>query len=155
MRELKFRAYIAKPVNSVYASDGTPDDSPIMFYQDDQYLGSFLRRANFMAAAKEHDSYAVDKVELLQFTGIRDRNGVEIFEGDLVRIYRKPTTQSEKYWPWESMPAFLVTFIEDGYKIVAQGGGRDWGTPLRLFNRPCEVIGNIYESPELLKGEPA
>ena len=80
----------------------------------------------------------------LQFTGLHDKNGVEIYEGDVVKCHfislmdpdMNGSLQEVKY-----DPAFGFTPIHD---IVDYNGatseGKDW-----------EVIGSIYENPELLK----
>lgn len=80
-------------------------------------------------------------VELMQSTGLHDKNGKEIFEGDIVKmakdVYSDPTY----------------------YEIVRHRGGayrlesNQHGCELWLRHTNCEVIGNIYENPELLEEE--
>jgi uncharacterized phage protein (TIGR01671 family) len=82
-------------------------------------------------------------VELMQFTGLLDKNGTEIYEGDIVQF-------AEKYF-------YLVKY-EDA-KFVGYHANNDWdkwGDLYKLgepgFNKyTYVVIGNIYENPELLK----
>jgi len=71
-----------------------------------------------------------------QCTGLKDKNGKLIFEGDIVRI------GVEKY---------LVESLQDFFesKGLKEGEfGEDWSCD------NFEIIGNIYENPELLKNEP-
>lgn len=74
---------------------------------------------------------------LMQSTGLKDKNGMEIFEGDIV----------------------VIKYSEHGYhyyeKIVFENGTFTAGDEDWLYNIKdyCVVCGNIYESPELL--EPA
>ena len=84
---------------------------------------------------------------LMQFTGLRDRNGKEIYEGDIVkwsnRIYSVDLhNQTERY----RCGVFAVEFQNGGF-------GNKCGEEFYHFfcyqNR--EVIGNIFENPELLK----
>lgn len=92
---------------------------------------------------KDLAKVAAPKV-LMQFTGLKDKNGKEIWEGDVVR------------WEWHRMkkkpvygPACEVTF---GTLYESDGENRTGWIALDSFvTSDCEVIGNIYENPELLK----
>lgn len=71
---------------------------------------------------------------LMQYTGLKDKNGKEIYEGDIVRGKAGSVGQ--------------VKWIGSGLTIVGYMGYDDthhWG-----FDETTEVIGNIYENPELL-----
>lgn len=120
-QEPKFRAWI--PVG--------PEGKPMMFYQNTQYLGSFLRRANFFASETEHDKYglAAGKLELQQFTGILAKGAVEVYVGDLIRL----NGGREK-----------IGMIE--VRIPS----------IYIWQHQCpdseiEVLGNVNQNPELLK----
>lgn len=77
---------------------------------------------------------ALDSIIWEQFTGLLDRNGKEIYEGDIVKQYGSN----------------LVCPVEFKY-----GGFVPFASDMMTFdNDYCEVIGNIHENPELLeKGE--
>lgn len=76
---------------------------------------------------------------LMQSTGLVDKNGKEIFEGDIVKmakdVYSEPTY----------------------YEVVRHRGGayrlesKQHGCELWLRHTNCEVVGNVYENPELLE----
>ena len=80
-----------------------------------------------------------EHVILMQSTGLKDRNSVEIFEGDIVKmakdVYSEPTY----------------------YEVVRHRGGayrlesKQHGCELWLRHTDCEVVGNVYENPELLE----
>lgn len=79
-----------------------------------------------------------EEIELMQSTGLRDKNGVEIFEGDVLTS--------------NVQPCKMVNPIKDGYGVVRFENGmfKLGSISLVTFISKMEVIGNIYENPELL-----
>ena len=123
MREIKFRAWDEENEVMVYnvaISNGKPAKPGYQWFSTENTV---------------HNS------QPLQFTGLKDKNGVEIYEGDIVR------------------------YEEVNYKIVfevgafnADGFYSTWqDVPYDFFseraNESSQVIGNIYENPDLLKGD--
>ena len=81
--------------------------------------------------------------EIMQSTGLKDKNGKEIFEGDIVQI------DAEKLWysrePKNRKCVQEVNFEE--YDVQPFGGSSsDWHSDSEKW----EIIGNIYQNPELL-----
>ena len=85
-------------------------------------------------------------VELMQFTGLKDKNGRDIYEGDILNDGKgnPPVPYGKVVWN-PSVGAFNV--LENGMYYWLNHGNQIG--PLQL--KETEVIGNIYENPELLK----
>ncbi|AUB53006.1 hypothetical protein EM4838_08365 [Enterococcus mundtii] len=80
---------------------------------------------------------------VMQSTGLKDKNGVEIFEGDIV----KKTNGSIGYVVYLQQEAgFVVVLKKSDYRL----GHRNTGEPYKEATNH-EVIGNVYENPELLE----
>lgn len=87
------------------------------------------------------DYVFVDHLTIMQSTGLKDKNGKEIFEGDIVDYKGR-----EAVVKWHgSYASFIYRFV-DGLKERVS----EWD-PLFLACYHFEVIGNIYENPELLE----
>lgn len=86
----------------------------------------------------DYEECQVDQNTVGQFTGLRDKNGVKIFEGDIVKC-----------------ETFVYKVAYDNKRIASFFLRRDVDMYRHYFGEAmdsddCEVIGNIYDNPELL-----
>ncbi len=84
-------------------------------------------------------------IQLQQFTGLTDRHGVEIYEGDVVRFVHDDQTIAVLPVIWNSKGAFFTCEHDNISRPVEAASGFDSVTG--------EIVGNIYETPELLTKE--
>lgn len=87
----------------------------------------------------------IDPNTVGQFTGLHDKNGDEIYEGDILRFGNSPSDVCEVEWD-ESVAAFCIRFY-----FERNLGSRPLGEWV-ICERSVEIIGNIHDNPELLKG---
>ncbi len=82
---------------------------------------------------------------LMQYTGLKDKNGIEIYEGDIVQFLYKHPENSE--------PLRLVTceifWHPEGAWCLKWPGKEPYLNGARLNPEKYEIIGNIYQNPEL------
>lgn len=85
------------------------------------------------------------KVVLMQYTGLKDKNGGEIYEGDIVEIQQPTSIEHGAISFREGAFAFTSQVQVDGNRTIV------FLHSVRFQNNwKLEVIGNIYENPELL-----
>ena len=80
-----------------------------------------------------------------QYTGLKDKNGKKIYEGDVVEVNTKKSGRDTCEVLWnESIPGFeMMSFDGEIYSFFDIGVDYEWES--------IEVIGNIHENPELLE----
>ncbi len=120
---LKFRAWLKNDKEMIEVDEIHFDNGQLDFIGD---AITFMRKAN--------------EIELMQSTGLLDKNGKEVFVGDIVKCTRG--CHHEVYLEKEyggtffgGMPAIYLKGIKEGY----------------AWTEAEEIIGNIYENPELLE----
>lgn len=128
MREIKFRAWALKGKKMFNIST--------LHFFPNNYTIEISDRARLHILQP-------NEIELMQFTGLKDKNGKEIYEGDILESRPKKDVRFEVCFGWNT-------------------DGNTWGWCLKskdhtysmddVVNK-MEVIGNIYENPELINKE--
>ena len=83
-------------------------------------------------------------LKLMQFTGLTDKNGVEIYEGDILSTDL-------------SRPYLVVEFLGGAFMYQCHDSGDDYydhmspTCDIRTQDKYCAVIGNVHQNPELLE----
>ena len=81
---------------------------------------------------------------LMQSTGIKDKNGVEIYEGDILKLHAIFLAPDDKIGYLEYSPKYGYSIILEGNRLYRQ---EYWASTNKLN---YEVIGNVWENEDLL-----
>ena len=129
MRETKFRAWLKEEEKMVNVETMDFTDKTIRCLKKNEFINTYLlRRVSF------------DDVELMQYTGLKDKNSKEIYEGDI--LFSRD--ENMKYVVVWQDTAFIIKSIE----IRKYSEKMYWLDDTEIC---CEIIGNIYENKNLLE----
>lgn len=90
----------------------------------------------------------IDPHTVGQFTGLHDRNGKEIYEGDVIRGNCGNVEVRHLIYFYDMIASFVAEMLPDNYMSDYCSLSQIW---ILKYNK--EVIGNIHDNPELLKTE--
>jgi uncharacterized phage protein (TIGR01671 family) len=120
MREIKFRAWHKEDRYMIY----DVQSNQMWFYDDVDKTRQILDYDEAFQDMIDNKNY-----NLMQYTGLKDKNGKEIYEGDILN--------------YDGLRG-QVTYFKSGFVQMMNL------VPEQIW-KDCEVIGNIYENPELLR----
>lgn len=124
MREIKFRAWLKEHKSMIDVMEIDIDNQTIFYYWFGDHDGHF---ENF------------NKIDLMEYTGLKDKNNKEIYEGDILS-----DGNNEK--------PYKVIFENGSFRAEFKGDFDEYSFDLiDVVLQGCEVVGNIYENPELIK----
>ncbi|RFB35703.1 YopX family protein [Brevibacillus sp. VP] len=137
MREIKFRIW--DKVNEI-------------IIQDD---GHFYITADGDVIGVNDDLDISESVILMQYTGLKDCNGKEIYEGDIFQAGSYPLTKEDDYVgvvEYDHDRFWGVKRVKAGSDVRGISDGMADGL-WEFIDESIEIIGNIYEHPHLLNQE--
>jgi len=132
MREIKFKAYL-------------PALGQMVNIKAIDFENDFIKHEDVDWDVMRNKEIPVKKVTslfncvLMQYTGLHDKNGIEIYEGDIVCIWKE-----NKVIEWDEHVAGF------SWKNCQM---KEYLMFRKLIAKDAEVIGNIYENPELLEAK--
>jgi uncharacterized phage protein (TIGR01671 family) len=135
MREIKFRAW-HKAHQRMYYSD---------------FVVKFTGTLLWWVSEHGYDELmGTDKAIPMQFTGLKDKNGKEIYEGDVVEELEDSYYSIEEDDDREVLGKFVIEYDVNGFwPKHRESNEYGWGEDDAKDN--FRVIGNIYENPELIE----
>lgn len=136
-REIKFRGKVKYNGNHKFSGEWIYG-----YYRNNENGNAFITETLDYYSNYIFDETEVDENTISQFTGLEDKNGVEIYKGDIVKCHNE--IGYIKYGE------FNCSCCNGVYGWVVEPTG--YYADLRNYEE-LEVIGNIYDNPELLEKE--
>ena len=134
MREIKFRVWDKETKKMHICGEDAHDE---ITFESKTNKAYYYNSKNGCGSLREDSDYI-----LMQYTGLKDKNGKEIYEGDIVRILGGEYEQG--FYEWDET-VIIKDLIYDGFNLMM--------TIDQIGNGAIEVIGNIYENKNLLGQE--
>ena len=136
MRIIKFRAWVPERKTMIYTKE-----NPGILSGNISYIAfSIHGECNEIATSRICENYYLpSQANLMQFTGLHDEEGKEIYEGDIVKF--------QEIYTEEPQIEIAITEWKEGGFYYRWLGCNDYQ---HINETEIEIIGNIYEHPHLL-----
>ena len=151
MKNIKFRAKRYSDGEWVYGSGIIfCDDCCFIDKNDECYIQrpyAFRGNTHFIELA----SVLCLKTPVCQFTGLKDKNGKEIYDGDIIRSFDSNRNEIIHYIEWQEDTAKFVAILQSSNELAISikcAISKEW---IEEFEK--EVIGNIYDNKELIQNQ--
>lgn len=108
-------------------------------FEKEMYPKAYVEEHLNLAFMSELIEVAQERYIFLEYTGLKDKNGLKIYDGDILKD--EFDRVSQVYW------------VDKEARFTIREVGRKTEYFMLINHLHVEVIGNIYENPELLKGE--
>lgn len=137
MRKIKFRAWDKKNKKMAYSDDGNLE------------YGWFTDNDGCMLCVRIEKDIKLNNI--MEYTGLKDKNGKEIYEGDILEVVNNLNEEIKKLYTHNVIVkhvngAFVATW-EDDIDGETYSHFNNYNTPVVTF----EIIGNVYETKEVFK----
>lgn len=175
-RPIKFRAWVYSRFHSILPKEQQTEDTHGMWEKKwvmgevkTLYLGTGKARVMDGSFSDKYHDYTVgEECVVMQSTSLIDKNGKEIYEGDIVAVKFDEFYTARIAWKGPPDAICEVYWDYSGFHLKAKGekdfryssfedvlSEATFGDMLMMNKTESEVIGNIYENPELLEnGKP-
>ena len=149
MREIKFRAWDDVKDRMYFVAE--EDDIAFELLSSGSFVGHDLTEG------WDSPFQRLEHLKFMQYTGLKDKNDIEIFEGDIVRFeYGEPPAVEITSWGhdvidgWNEEVIGSISYERGAFML---GEHLLWSMEAAGLDYSLEVLGNVHEHPHLLKGE--
>lgn len=136
MREIKFRAWDTKQRKMFYNVESMYEDDPTGMFGK-------TNSPRFLCFGECLDEVKKGIIELMQYTELKDKNGKEIYEGDIIKTGAGDIAVVEHFIGKNICS--IISGFNINFKIIQC---TDQGS---IHESTWKIVGNIYQNPELIK----
>lgn len=119
----------------------------LRFYDPkEKYMVKPIELFEMMRDCKNINSF--DNLIAMKYMGFQDKNGIDIYEGDIIKSFQRGFFLSEP----KKEHIYKIEFSETLKRVIGNtSDGFGWKDLIAFLDGDCEIIGNIHQHPELLE----